>query len=336
MKLILVFLCLMAFHAYGADSDGTLSCPSVHTDPVVIFIEPTIEKIRSLQEKHGDNYNDLVSDVIFYRSEDEDFLKAKKFPFCRSKRVEHLFVIHGKKVNFKKECDGWCMIYWDGKNNPILNPEKLSSLVSSSKPYFVLKPGSTANDFRFSSDGSVYFKGKLIHKFESLDVSLELHISRPSPVRSYFHAIFWDTDKGGFGWVIVDDKSQKVVARSPKNPAYKFIQLYGEEIRWSPTERYAIVPERGEIQRHVSVIDLNSGEVFPVEIGNLVQNKCQLQFVDNGSGRWPNDETYLFRVGFENMPVEWRDSGVVCNENEHYPNYEVKINTRTRQFQLAH
>lgn len=336
-KLFLVLVYLMAIHAHGAFSAGMLNCPSTHKDPIVIFIEPTKDKIRLLQEKYGDNYNDVVSDAIFYRSEYEGSLTAKNFPFCRSKRLEHVFVMQGKKVRSIKECDSWCMIYWDGKNDPVWNPENLLSLVSLIKqPYLVLKPGSSGNDFRFARDGSVYFKDKLIHKFESPDVSLELHISQPSPVRGYAHAIFWDTDKGGFGWVIVDSRSAKVVARTSMASANKiFTQLYGEEIRWSPAERYAIVPERGEVQRRVSVIDLDSGDVFSMDIGSLVQNKCQFQFIDQGNGRWLNDETYLFRVGFENMPVEWRESGIVCNDNKHYPDYELEVNARTRRISKA-
>lgn len=333
-KLIIVFVYLMAFHAHSANSEWLPSCPSVHEKPIVIFIEPTKEKIRLLQEKYGDNYSNLVSDIIFYRSEDEGFLKVKKFPFCRSKRVEHLFVIHGKgnKVNFKKECDGWCMIYWDGKNYPILNPEKLSSLESFNKqPFLVLKPGSTANDFRFLSDGSVYFKDKIIHKYEFLDVAFELHISQPSPMHGYFYVVLWDTDKGGVGSVIVDGKEGRVIARFTQDRR-NLIQVIGEEIRWSPNESYAIVPERGEVQRYVNVIDLKRGNIFPIDIGNLEKNECQIQFIDPDNGSWLNEETYHFRVEISLNPW-WKEvtKGLKCNENERYPSYETEVNARTKQ-----
>lgn len=196
--------------------------------------------------------------------------------------------------------------------------------------YFVLKPGESAKEFKFSKDGSIYFKNKIILKYEYLDVASELHISPPSPMRSYFYAVLWDADKGGLGSVVVDGREGKVIARFTQDRR-KPIQVIGEEIRWSPNESYAIFPERGEVQRHVNVIDLKRGNVFPIDIGNLEQNKCQLQHVDNGNGSWLNDETYLFRVGFENMPVEWRESGIKCNENEHYPDYEVEVNARTRR-----
>lgn len=334
-KLIHILACLLAFHAHDAYPVVALDCPSTYKNPIVIFIEPTQEKIRLLQEKYGDGYNGLVSDAVSHRSQYEDALAVRDFPFCHSKSVEHAFVIQGKKTRFKKDCGGWCVIYWDGKSDPFWNPENLLSLVSPGKqPYLVLRPGSNAHDFSFSRGGSVYYKNRLIHRFESLDVSLELHVSRPSPLRGYFHAVFWDTDKGGVGWVIIDSKNRSVVARSSKYSANGLVQVTGEEIRWSPAERYAIVPERGEVQRHVNVIDLDRGAVSSVDIGNLEQNKCQLQHIDSNDGKWLNDETYLFQVGIENMPAHWREQGVVCNENERYAGYKVTLYARTRRFQL--
>lgn len=321
----------MILYAQAAYSEGEKSCPSVNKNPVVIFIEPTKEKIGLLQEKYGDGYNDLVSDAIFYRAKEVDFLEARNFPYCYSKNEAHLFALQGRNVSYTKLCDGWCMIYWDGKTDPVWNPENLSSQkLFSDQPYLVLKPGSSANDFKFLSDGSVYFKGRLIYKFKVMDVAFELHISPSSPVRGYFFVMLWDTDKGGMGGLIVDGKAGGVIAsltRENKN----FTQIVGEEIRWSPIEGFAVIPERGEVQRHVNLIDLIRGDVFSVDIGNLTQNKCQLQYIDKRNGSWLNDETYLFQVAFENMPVEWREGGVVCNEKAKYPAYQMSVNARTRQ-----
>lgn len=198
--------------------------------------------------------------------------------------------------------------------------------------YFVLKPGRSAKDFKFSKDGSIYFKNKIIYKYEEYsDVATELHISQPSAVHGYYYVVLWDTDTGGLGGVIIDGKEGQVIARFTRDMR-NFFQVIGEEICWSPNESYAIVPERGEGQRHVNVIDLKRGNIFPLDIGNLVQNECQFQFIDNGNGSWLNDETYRFRVGISLNPW-WEEmtKGLKCNENEHYPEYEVEVNARTRQ-----
>lgn len=285
----------------------------------VISSVPIYERVRQ-----GDNFREVISGYnVTYRYNGMDV--TTRLPY----NPEDGTVMVGVGVLW--DTDSGDLRGSDGvgslkSNDPITKPQGHAST------YVVLKPGESAKGFSFSKDGSVNFKDKLIHKFDLRLAPEELHISPPSPKYGFFYLVIWDRDKGGFDGVIVDPSDKRVVAKLfPK----KSFQLIGEHIQWSPNEDYAIVPEQGEVTKHVNVIDLKRGDISSIDIGNLEKNECQMMSIVTENGSWLNEETFRFRVGISVPPEGGRLSGIKCNENERYPDYEVKVNARTRQVAIG-
>ncbi len=116
-----IILIAALFYAQIASAEESKECASLHEEPVAVFIYPTDVEIEKMQKENSeDDYNTIVDDNLYYKWHAVEYLKERNFPYCVTENEEHTFMTKNKKKYvMNKECRYWCLILWNGNEEPI-------------------------------------------------------------------------------------------------------------------------------------------------------------------------------------------------------------------------
>jgi hypothetical protein len=116
--IILVISVLNILPAIGREAE---KCASPHTGPVAVFIDPTDEEIAAMKKEYGEeDFDTVADDAMYYSWQATEFLNGLNIPTCSTKDESHLFVTKdGREYRMDRACDGWCLILWNGKEEPV-------------------------------------------------------------------------------------------------------------------------------------------------------------------------------------------------------------------------
>ncbi len=121
--LLLLFTIVLITPAISRATSGDAEpekCGSVHQTPVAVFIGPSDKKIESMKKKDEMGFYTIADDAMFYQAQAIEFLEKIKFPYCFTENEEHEFRTQdNKQYAVKEKCEGWCLILWNGKDNPV-------------------------------------------------------------------------------------------------------------------------------------------------------------------------------------------------------------------------
>lgn len=118
----LLFLCLLlAAWPFSGHAEEYEKCSDTHERPIAIFIEPTDAEIASMKEEHGqEDFYVIADDSLYYQWQATEFFEKKKFHFCFTENEKHSFLFDNKpKLTLNVDCQGWCLILWNGRDEPI-------------------------------------------------------------------------------------------------------------------------------------------------------------------------------------------------------------------------
>ncbi len=111
---------LAAASSQGNENGKSSKCPAVHEKPVAVFIEPSENKIELMKKEDGDGFYTIADDAMYYQSQAIEYLGKMRFPYCFTENEKHEFIIEKKKRYVVSEkCEGWCLILWNGKDEPV-------------------------------------------------------------------------------------------------------------------------------------------------------------------------------------------------------------------------
>jgi hypothetical protein len=99
------------------------ACATLHEKPIAIFIDPTDEELEAMRQENSESEEDfytITDDVMYYNAQAMNFLKQRDIPYCFTTDEAHEFVTPDKKTfSMNKECSYWCLIVWNGKDEPL-------------------------------------------------------------------------------------------------------------------------------------------------------------------------------------------------------------------------
>jgi len=103
-----------------AEDDEHEKCSGDYNSKIAIFISPTDSDIERQKKSLGDDFYVVADDQLYYQWNAEETFKENNFPHCFTKLKKHKFkMIDGTKKVIDSKCAGWCLVLWNGKDEPI-------------------------------------------------------------------------------------------------------------------------------------------------------------------------------------------------------------------------
>lgn len=133
IQYLIVFMLSLGFVAAGAShaaDTGATPCAALHEKPIAVFLSPTDAQIEAMKKERGEkDFYIIADDAMYYQSLAFETLDTLKFPYCFTHEKNQKFKLgNGTVQTLGQECQGWCLILWNGKDKPILTyPVDLSS-----------------------------------------------------------------------------------------------------------------------------------------------------------------------------------------------------------------
>jgi hypothetical protein len=116
----MVSITLFAASSQSNENEQSNDCPAVHEKPIAVFIQPSDKKIELMKKEDGDGFYTIADDAMYYQAQAIEYLKKKRFPYCFTENEKHEFISEKKKrFVMDKKCEGWCLILWNGKDEPV-------------------------------------------------------------------------------------------------------------------------------------------------------------------------------------------------------------------------
>jgi|GEM_PF-3081431 len=118
--IVVVYVMVLFVPAAYAQEDG--KCTTVHNGPIGIFIDPTDEEREAMKKKYSaEDMETIYDDSMWYDYEANKFLHKLGIPTCSTTEDRHEFAAKdGKKFSLDAKCSYWCLIIWNGKEEPML------------------------------------------------------------------------------------------------------------------------------------------------------------------------------------------------------------------------
>jgi hypothetical protein len=112
---------LILLASFEVGSQESKVCPSIHTGPIAIFIDPTDEELDKMKKDNGEeDFYTIADDNVYFNSQASDYLKEKNVASCHTENEKHAFITKdNKRYELDKACSYWCLIIWNGRDKPI-------------------------------------------------------------------------------------------------------------------------------------------------------------------------------------------------------------------------
>lgn len=170
-----------------------------------------------------------------------------------------------------------------------------------------LRSGEARNGWKLARGGQVQFHGKRIGKQLPpwVDAVSELRFSKGNATGAYRYIVWWDSDRGVAQSLIWNTATQSVKASFPPLP-----EQLADGVFWSPGDKYAVVPQAGEVQEAVYIANLATGQVRSRKVVAKGLKPCEIQGLVDQPPFWKGQSTFRLMVRISENP--WFEGGAKC------------------------
>lgn len=170
-----------------------------------------------------------------------------------------------------------------------------------------LRSDETHNGRKLAKGGQVQFRGKRVGKKLPpwVDAVSELRFSKGSTTGTYRYVAWWDVDRGVVQSLIWSNATQSVNALFPQLP-----KQLADMVFWSPGDKYAVVPQAGEVQETVYVANIGVGRVHRCRVVVQGLKPCDIQTLADQPASWKGQSMFRLVVQISGNP--WYEGGAKC------------------------